>query len=185
MNILVAGNKNYGLAESIDNLLSNCTFASRTTGYDLCCQISRQRLIQESLNFDVFVSVSCLHRGAQTLLINDLIQEWYKNRHAGYIIVLGSTADTPVPGSQWLYPAEKKGLRAYCRQISIMISSDTPPPFKLTYLSPGNMNTPKAEKKRPGIPKLDTMYVAEVIKWLLEQPKNVNISELCLDQIQH
>lgn len=185
MNILVAGNKNYGLAKSIDNLLPNCTFASRTTGYDLCCRETKQKLIKESLNFDVFISVSCLYRGEQTLLISELVEEWYKNDHKGYIIVLGSTADTPVPGSYWLYPAEKKGLRAYCRQISIMISSDTPPAFKLTYLSPGNMNTPRAEEKRPGIPKLDTDYVAKIIKWLIDQPSNVNISELCLDQIQY
>lgn len=184
MSILVAGNNNYGLAKSIDNLLPQCTFASRTNGYDLTQSEYRQKLVKESLDFDDFISVSCLHSGSQMLLVNELVQLWQKEMHSGYIIVLGSTADTPVPGTSWLYPAEKKGLRAYCRQISMMVSSDSPPPFKITYLSPGNMNTPKAEEKRPNIPKLDTDYVAEIIKWLVNQPKNVSISELCLDRIQ-
>jgi NADP-dependent 3-hydroxy acid dehydrogenase YdfG len=33
----------------------------------------------------------------------------------------------------------------------------------------------------PDVPKLDCAYVAGVIKWLIDQPANVNISELCLD----
>jgi NADP-dependent 3-hydroxy acid dehydrogenase YdfG len=36
----------------------------------------------------------------------------------------------------------------------------------------------------PDTLKLDTDYVAGVIKWLIDQPHNVNISELCLDRIQ-
>jgi NADP-dependent 3-hydroxy acid dehydrogenase YdfG len=46
------------------------------------------------------------------------------------------------------------------------------------------MHTPKQDEKMPGVKKLDTDYVAGMIKWLLEQPQDVNISEICLDRIQ-
>lgn len=184
MSILVAGNKNYGLANSIQNITSEAKFASRSTGYDLSIMSKQEELASESLHYDVFISVSSLYNYYQNQLIEKIVKTWYNNQHQGYILVIGSTADTPVPGTIWQYPAEKKSLRAYCRQISMLISSENPPPFRMTYLSPGNMNTPKAEEKRPEVPKLDTDYIVEIIGWLLNQPQNVNISELCLDRIQ-
>ena len=45
------------------------------------------------------------------------------------------------------------------------------------------MHTPKQDEKMPGVVKLNTAYVADVIVWLTNQPKTVNISELTLDAI--
>jgi len=45
------------------------------------------------------------------------------------------------------------------------------------------MHTPKQDEKMPDTPKLDTDYVAGVIQWLINQPKDINISELCLDRV--
>ena len=70
------------------------------------------------------------------------------------------------------------------RQLSQAVSSDSPPNWKTTYIAPGNMHTPRQDEKMPGIPKLETSYVSQVIKWLIDQPASVNISELCLDRIQ-
>ena len=46
------------------------------------------------------------------------------------------------------------------------------------------MHTPVEDKKHPAIPKLNLEYVANTVEWLINQPKNVNISELCLDEIR-
>ena len=81
-----------------------------------------------------------------------------------------------------MYPAEKKALRAYCRQLSQISAGENDCGLKVTYLSPGNLHTPKQDEKMPDTPKLDTNYVADIIQWLLEQPQDVNISELCLDR---
>jgi NADP-dependent 3-hydroxy acid dehydrogenase YdfG len=182
--IIVAGNKEYGLAKSIAKLYPDAKFLSRSSGYNLGKQEVRQLVAEESLDCDVFMIVSALGEFKQTLLLESIIKKWQEHNHEGYIIALGSSADTPVKGSAWSYPVEKKALRAYCRQLSQIASSDTPANWKITYLSPGNMHTPKQDEKMPGVKKLDTDYVAGMIKWLLEQPQDVNISEICLDRIQ-
>lgn len=184
MKILVAGNKNYGLAKAIHTQYPTATFLSRNTGYNFYEKGCRQDVAKMSLEYDVFLSVSCLGQFTQTLLVEEIMNCWWKENHNGYMIALGSSADTPVKGTKWIYPVEKKALRAYCRQFGQVIASETPPNWKLTYLSPGNMHTPNQDIKMPNIPKLDTEYVAGVIDWLIQQPKNVNISELCLDRIQ-
>ena len=70
------------------------------------------------------------------------------------------------------------------RQLSQAVSSETPPAWKTTYISPGNLHTPRQDEKMPNTPKLSTDYVAEIIKWLIDQPQDINISEFCLDKIQ-
>jgi NADP-dependent 3-hydroxy acid dehydrogenase YdfG len=183
--ILIAGNKTYGLSKSIHNIYPEATFLSRSTGWNLGNHDVRQEVGKTSLEYDIFLSVSCLGEFKQTLLVQSVINHWISNNHKGYLIAIGSSADTPVKGTSWLYPVEKKALRLYCRQLSQIASSETPQNWKITYLSPGNLHTPKQDEKLPNIPKLDTDYLATVIKWLIDQPSNINISELCLDRIQN
>jgi len=185
MKILVAGNKNYGLTKAIYNLHPEATYLSRSTGYDLTDSFIQSTVAKMSLEYDVFISVSCLQKFNQVRLIEEIMNQWWKQNHTGYLIALGSSADTPVKGTKWSYPVEKKALRAYCRQQGQAIASETPPNWRVTYLSPGNMHTPNQDIKMPKIPKLDTAYVAEVIDWLIQQPTHINISELCLDRIQN
>jgi len=184
MNLLMAGNENYGLAKSIKKIYPNVVSLSRTSGYNLNKVEIRQQVAEISLNFDVFLLISALGDFNQTQLLKEIIVKWQEKNHKGYIIALGSSADTPVKGTSWIYPVEKKALRAYCRQLSQMVASEAPPDWKITYLSPGNLNTPRQEEKLPHVPKLDCDYVAKIIGWLISQPPNINISEMCLDQIQ-
>ena len=137
-----------------------------------------------SLKYDVFISVSSLYQFNQTTLVESVATKWLTNNHSGYLITVGSSADTPVKGTAWGYPAEKKALRAYTRQLSQIASCDTPQLWKCTYISPGNIHTPKQDEKMPDTLKLDPDYIATVIQWLINQPDYINISELCLDRIQ-
>lgn len=182
--MLVIGNKEYGLAESIAKLYPHAEYYSRSTGYNMGKRDVRQHASEKSLDHDVVILCSALGDFSQVLLAEAIAKEWVKNNHQGYLIAVGSSADTPVKGSQWIYPVEKRALRAYMRQLSQACSSDTPPACKTTYIAPGNMHTPRQDEKMPDTLKLDTDYVAGVIKWLIDQPHNVNISELCLDRIQ-
>jgi len=184
MEVLIAGNKDYGLAKSLHNIYNNATFLSRTTDFNLGKKDIRESVAEMSLKYDVFIAVSALGDFSQTLLVESIIKRWWKENHKGYLIAVGSSADTPVKGSKWIYPVEKKALRNYMRQLSQAVSSETPPSWKTTYISPGNMHTPRQDEKMPGISKLDTDYVAETIKWLIDQPNDINVSELCLDKIQ-
>lgn len=185
MKILVAGNPNYGLSQSLKHRYPDAFFASRSEGgWDLSLKEKRQELAKVSTDFDVFISVSCLWQFNQVLLVQEVISKWINVGHRGYLIALGSSADTPVKGTNWLYPVEKKSLRSYCRQLSQMSASDnTEHRFKITYLSPGNLHTPLQDAKLPGVQKIDCDYMCDVIDWLLSQPSIINISELCLDRI--
>jgi hypothetical protein len=182
--MLVFGNKDYGLAKSVFQLYPEAEYWSRTTGYNLSKKETRELAAEESLKHSEVLIISALGDFNQTLLVESIAKKWIEKNHSGYLIALGSSADTPMKGSDWIYPVEKKALRLYMRQLSQIVSSETPLNFKITYLSPGNLHTPKQDIKKPGVPKLDTDYVAGLIQWLLLQPKNINISELCLDRIQ-
>ena len=182
--MLIIGNKDYGLARSLSGLYPDAHFMSRTTGYNLGKRDTREQVAKESINHTVVLLVSALGDFSQVMLAEAIAKQWVEHNHKGYLIAVGSSADTPVKGSKWIYPVEKRALRAYMRQLSQAVSSDTPPNWKTTYIAPGNMHTPRQDEKMPGIPKLETSYVSQVIKWLIDQPASVNISELCLDRIQ-
>ena len=184
--ILIAGNQEYGLSGALYKKWPDATFISRSTGLkmDLCLLKNQRHIAELSLEYDVFISVSSLWKFHQTSLVQEVSKKWKEQKHKGYIIAVGSSADTPVKASTWLYPGEKKALRAYCRGVSQMVSGDNYSGFKMTYLSPGWMRTPIEEKKHPNIPKLDLEYVANTVEWLINQPDTVNISELCLDEVR-
>ena len=182
--ILMAGNENYGLAKSIKELFPHSIGLSRTNGCNLDKIEHRQQFAALSLNYEIVLLVSALSDFNQTMLMKEVVTKWQELNHRGYIIAVGSSADTPVKGTSWVYPIEKKALRAYCRQLSQIVASETPPNWKITYLSPGNLSTPRQEEKMPGVPKIDCNYLAKIIGWLIEQPSYINISELCLDRIQ-
>lgn len=184
MKLLMAGNETYGLAKSIKEIYPDTVSLSRTTGYDFKTLDAKKKAAIESLDYDVFLCVSALGDFHQSLLVERIIEKWQEKNHKGYLIVLGSSADTPVNGSTRMYNVEKRALRAFCRQLSQIAASIKPSNWKVTYIAPGNLHTPKQDEKMPDTPKLDTEYVAQVIKWLIDQPDHINISELCLDRIQ-
>jgi short-subunit dehydrogenase len=183
--MLIIGNKDYGLAGSLYKLYPEAEFLSRTTGYNINVQNSAvaEQIAQMSLQHDVVIMCSALARFVPTMLCEKLVKTWFEKKHSVYLIAVGSSADTPLKGTSNLYPVEKRALRSYMRQLSQIASGDNSQGVKTTYIAPGNMHTPRQDEKQPGIPKLDTDYVAGVIKWLIDQPRNVNISELCLDRI--
>lgn len=187
--ILIAGNPEYGLAQSINEQwkelnVRQMTFKSRShSSTDLTSVHEQKEFAKLSLEYKTTILVSCMWGYEQVKLTERIIKTWIENNHNGYLIVLGSSADTPVKGTAWSYPVEKKALRAYCRQLSQISAGENQHKFKVTYLAPGNMHTPKQDEKMPDTPKLNTEYVASILEWLINQPHNVNISELTLDII--
>ncbi len=186
--IIVSGNPRFGLAEALNDIFPHADFNSRSHNQtDLKNHESHVQFAQKSLGYDVYINCSCLSRFRQTLLLEEVYKAWSENGHTGHIISLGSTADTPVKGTPWVYPIEKKALKAYCRNLSMRSlggHGSKPSGIRITYISPGYIDTPKVREKHPEVDKLDPKYLAQVIKWVIEQPEHVNISELCLDPIQ-
>jgi len=98
-----------------------------------------------------------------------------------HIIVIGSTTDRVKNGKPWLYNAEKKALRDFSNTLSLG-GVWTPGLPKVTYISFGTLSN--NQDKHPDRVCMDIDVAAEYIKWLIDQPKCVNINEISIDPIQ-
>jgi len=83
-------------------------------------------------------------------------------------------------GKPWLYNAEKKALRDYCNTLALGgVWRDR---AKITYVSLGTMSN--NQHKHPDRKCLDIDSAANYIKWVIEQPSNININEISIDPMQ-
>ena len=180
MKILVAGNKNYGLAAKIYELYPDAFFASRTSGFDLTKNDDRKKLADLALGYDVFINCSALYKFNQTVLLDAVYKTCTENKHRPYIICIGSTTDRVKKGGAWLYNAEKKALRDYCNTLGIGGVWDKGP--KITLISFGSLSN--VQSKHPTRKCLDIDRAAIYIKWLLEQPSDICINEISIDPLQ-
>ena len=133
MKILVAGNKNYGLAAELFKLYPDAFFASRTSGFDLTKNDDQKKLADLTLDYDIFINCSALHKFNQTVLLDQIYKSCIDNKHYPHIICVGSTTDRVKKGGAWLYNAEKKALRDYCNTLGINGVWGTAP--KITLIS--------------------------------------------------
>lgn len=180
MKILIAGNKNYGLAKSLYELFPEAYFASRTTGYDLTSKIGQEKFAQLVPEYDVVINSSALWKFNQTVLLDLIYKKCIDKNHRPHIICIGSTTDRVKNSKVWLYNAEKKALRDYCNTLGINGVWGTGP--KVTLLSFGSLSN--VQEKHPERKCLDIMQAALYIKWVIEQPANICINEISIDPIQ-
>jgi NADP-dependent 3-hydroxy acid dehydrogenase YdfG len=182
MKILISGNDQVGLSAAIGRLYPDeVTFASRTTGYDLCDHSAREAFSELSTTMDVVVVSAALWQFQQTVLLEHVSKA---NRAAGtapHIIVIGSTTDRVKNGKAWLYNAEKKALRDFSNTLSIggVWTEGLP---KVSYISFGTLSN--NQEKHPDRKCMDIDEAAGYIKWLINQPKYVNINEISIDPMQ-
>ena len=182
MKILISGNDQVGLSAAIGRLYPDeVTFASRTTGYDLCTHSAREAFSELSTTMDVVVVSAALWQFQQTVLLEHVSKA---NRAAGtapHIIVIGSTTDRVKNGKAWLYNAEKKALRDFSNTLSIggVWTEGLP---KVSYISFGTLSN--NQEKHPDRKCMDIDEAAGYIKWLIDQPKYVNINEISIDPMQ-
>lgn len=179
--ILTTGNPTYGLAKAIQSVIGG-DFVSRTNGHDLTTDTGRATVARMSLSYDVFINCAALWRFHQTMVLEEVWKAWQEAGKSGTIINIGSTADTGVRGGAWRYPIEKKALRDYNRNLTYSAIGGSG--IRVSYISYGYLSTPSVEAKHPDKKKIDPLYAAGIIKWVLEQPPGVNIHEISLDPIQ-
>jgi NADP-dependent 3-hydroxy acid dehydrogenase YdfG len=180
MKILVAGNKNFGLAAELFKLYPDAFFASRTTGYDLTANDDQKRLADLALEYDVFINCSALWKFNQTVLLDAVYKKCTENNHRPYIICIGSTTDRVKKGGAWLYNAEKKALRDYCNSLGMNGVWGVAP--KITLISFGSLSN--VQNKHPDRTCMNIDRAATYIKWLIEQPRDICINEISIDPLQ-
>jgi NADP-dependent 3-hydroxy acid dehydrogenase YdfG len=180
MKILVAGNKNFGLAAELFKLYPDAFFASRTTGFDLTKNDDQKKLADLALDYDIFINCSALHKFNQTVLLDTVYKKCVENKHHPYIICVGSTTDRVKKGGARLYNSEKKALRDYCNTLGMNGVWGLAP--KITLISFGSLSN--VQSKHPDRKCMALDRAANYIKWLVEQPTDICVNEISVDPLQ-
>lgn len=181
MKICITGNPKYGLAKELFTIYNNATFVSRSSGYDLTSLKDHEKAAKLIVEHDIFINCAALWKFNQTVLLDAVYKEAVIKNPKIHIICIGSTTDRVKNGKVWLYNAEKKALRDYCNTLSIAsVWNDGP---KVSYISFGTLSN--NQSKHPDRKCMDISDAAQYIKWLIDQPKNVNINEISIDPMQN
>jgi short-subunit dehydrogenase len=180
MKILVSGNKNKGLANAISKFYPTATYCSRENDYDLTTSQGQEKFVNVAVEHDVIIINAALWKFQQTVLLDEVYKKISNINKDYHIICIGSTTDRVKNGKAWRYNAEKKALRDYSNTLAISgVWSNTP---KVSYISFGTLSN--NQEKHPDRKCLDINEAAKYIKWLIDQPKYVNINEISIDPMQ-
>jgi hypothetical protein len=178
--ILISGNPKFGIAKELEKLYPNANFASRSTKFDLTSSQGQDTFANIAQYHDVIIINSALWKFNQTLLLDTVYKKLVERKKMPHIICIGSTTDRVKNGKAWLYNAEKKALRDYCNTLAIGGVWSSKP--KVSYISFGTLTN--NQEKHPDRTCLEVKRAAEYIKWLIDQPKDININEISIDPIQ-
>ena len=178
--MIITGNKEFGLAQSLAKIYPDAEFISRETGYDFGKKLDMERCAEAVMRHDVFINCSALFRFTQTSLLDIVYKKCVLEKHNCHIINIGSTTDRVKKGGAWLYNAEKKALRDYSNTLALSGVWSSGP--KISYISFGTLSN--NQEKHPNRVCMDIDAAAEYIKWLVDQPRHLNINEVSIDPMQ-
>lgn len=178
--MLIAGNKSYNLSNEIYKLYPTASFCSRSSGYNFLKKDDKERFAQESLDHDHILIISALADFHQIVLYDTVYKCCVKNKHRPHIITVGSTIDRSGTGNGRIYSTEKKALLEHTRNLNLQSYGNQGP--KTTHISLGMLSN--LQHKFPDRKTLPVSEAAQYIKWLIDQPKHVNINEISIDPMQ-
>lgn len=179
--MLVSGNKDFGVAGALYKIYPDAVYASRATGYELTRSEDQERFAETALEHDVIVICSALWKFQQTVLLDVVHKKLVEQKKQAHIVAIGSTTDRVKNGKAWRYNAEKKALRDYSNTLAIGGVWGSAP--KVSYISFGTLSN--NAHKHPDRQTMDIDRAAQYIKWLIDQPKDVNINEISIDPMQN
>ncbi len=178
--MIITGNPKEGVAQALHKLYPNAVFCSRESGYDLTKTDHMFTFANECTKHDIIIINSALWRFHQTVLLDIVYKALRTAKSEAHIVCIGSTTDRTKKGSAWLYNAEKKALRDYSNSLSLLGVWHSGP--KTSYISFGTLSN--NQHKPPDRVCMSIDQAARYVKWLIEQPKDVNINEISIDPMQ-
>lgn len=179
--MIITGNPKQGVAEALYKLYPNAVFCSRETNQlDLTKTDHMFEFANMCTKHDIIILNSALWRFHQTVLLDIVYKALRNAKSEAHVVCIGSTTDRTSKGTTWLYNAEKKALRDYSNSLSLIGVWHSGP--KISYISFGTLDN--NQDKHPDRKTMSRDKAASYIKWLLDQPKDVNINEISIDPIQ-
>ena len=178
--MIIAGNKNYGVAEGLFRIYPDALYCSRTTGYNFEESDSINKFANESTQHDEIILVSALWKFQQTLLLESVFKANMNASLTPLIVVLGSTIDRYHKATAWIYSTEKKALRQYADSLAKCgVWSNSPKVSLISFCTLSNK-----QKEHQGRVCMDMDRAVNYIKWIIEQPRDLCINEISIDMIQ-
>ena len=157
---------------------------SRRTGYDIGKDEDRRRIVEESLECDIFVNFA--HNGhytGQPQLLYDIFALWEEKEKSGYIVNMGTYSTFSSSPKFRRYAVVKKALDIANQQCCKKIENGLVP-FRMTNLRPGMLDTEKSRQKDhwEGVG-VTGESICKTIDWLVSTPKDLLIPEMVLSPI--
>jgi NADP-dependent 3-hydroxy acid dehydrogenase YdfG len=180
MTVLVSGNPNKGLAQSIAKIYPDAEFVHKSAGCDLTSHEGQLQFAKRALNHDVIIINAALWKFQQVVLLDIVHKTLVENEKKAHVVCIGSTTDRVKKGTMWLYNADKKALRDYSNSLSILGVWDNKP--RVSYISFGTLSN--NQHKHPDRICMDIDVAASYIKWIIDQPAELHINELSIDPVQ-
>lgn len=180
MKVLVSGNPEKGVAQSIAQIYPDATFVHKSGGRDLTKVENQQWFAEQALEHDVVIINAALWKFQQVLLLDTVHKTLVEHDKQAHIVCVGSTTDRVKKGTMWLYNADKKALRDYSNSLSILGVWDRKP--RVSYISFGTLSN--NQHKHPDRNCMDINIAASYIKWIIDQPPELHINELSIDPVQ-
>ena len=180
MKVLVTGNPNYkglayGIQQALDGTEHTVEFIGRWNDWNIR---ETDKVAEYAKDFDVFVNSQYGPTGEQQNLLTDIYDSFAK----GHIINIGSSRE------YWrdkddAYTANKVELHDMSRERCTWHcfgNSD----IKMSYISFGNLASESQLARNDDKARIDLKQAGEYIKWIIEQPSNINLHYLALDPVQ-
>tara|TARA_R110000796_G_scaffold92303_7_gene196571 strand:+ start:5944 stop:6489 length:546 start_codon:yes stop_codon:yes gene_type:complete len=170
MKIVITGHTS-GLGKALYDELSrdnDVVGMSRKNGYDLSKDL--KQFVAD--DFDVYINNAYCEHSQTDLLYKLFTKNQYKDCT---IINIGSVSAEGNKDVVNEYAIHKASLKKACSQLQL-IDGDC----KVVHMQLGRMNTPMTEHRKE-YPRIETKYVTDTIKWIMQQPKDIIIKNLTLD----
>jgi NADP-dependent 3-hydroxy acid dehydrogenase YdfG len=143
---------------------------SRSNGYDISTAESISSIVAESLDCDIFVN-NAYHDFAQCQLLEEIFKHW-KDDPSKTIVNIISRARYGLSKAKF-YSQTKMEL--YSKAKSYMFSNKR---CRIININPGYVKTDMVAHVPSNVKMLTPEQAANIIKWCLDQPQEIEIGEI-------
>jgi short-subunit dehydrogenase len=154
------------------NTDNNCIGFSRSNGFDISVNGVVEKIVQDSLDADVFIN-NAYFEFKQTEIFKHLFEQW-QSLEDKTIININSRSKYGV-GKNQFYASTKKDLANTSYQAMFNKKN-----CRVININPGYVETDMVKEHIGKFNMLTPSKVADTIKWCLDQPQDIEIGELSI-----
>lgn len=173
MKISITGHSK-GIGAALHKLLSATNIVegfSRSNGYDISIGSDINAIIELSKDSDVFIN-NAYHDLSQTTIFEKLLALWYSDPTKTIVNINSRTIYNPPNNRD--YTKFKKVLRSAATKAFL----DTNRKCRIININPGYVKTDMTANGHSTYKMLTPEQLADMIKWSIDQPQDIEIGEL-------